>query len=298
MSKMKVDWGKISEEIKKEETKGSYKKKEADTRFFSPDVSKDGYAEVRIRLLPSMDTDIPYVKKYNHGFKVNGKWFIENCPTSIGEKCPVCEDNSRLWNSGDENEKKISSERSRKLSIITNILVIKDPNHPENDGKVMLWRYGKKLHEKIMDKINPKKGSVDEPVMVFDPESGADFKLKVKRTSFKGRDGNPVQSLNYDTSEFAQQSALTAEQIKIAEAGLFPLKEFLDKSDYKSYDQLLSLFESKTNTKASIKVNRELPEEKQLPEEKMSALEESAPAIEAESNDDDFFSNLRKKAQS
>lgn len=215
-TKMKIDWNKISDQIKESETKGGFKKKEADPRFYNPDVSKDGYAEVRIRLLPSPDTDIPYIKKFNHGFVTNGQWFIENCPTTLGEKCPVCEDNGRLWN-GTKGDKDIASDRSRKLSVITNILVVKDPNHPENEGKVFLWRYGKKLHEKIIDKINPKKGSVDEPIMIFDPQNGADFKLKAKRSSFTGRNGKEMKSMNYDTSEFAPQSALTAEQIKIVD---------------------------------------------------------------------------------
>lgn len=294
---MKIDWNKISEQIKESETKGSFKKKENDTRFYTPDVSKDGYAEVRIRLLPSPDTDIPYVKKFNHGFMVNGQWFIENCPTTLSEKCPVCEDTSRLWN-GTQNERDIAAERSRKLSVITNILVVKDPNHPENEGKVFLWRYGKKLHEKIMDKINPKKGSVDEPVMVFDPANGADFKLKAKRTTFKGRDGKQKNSMNYDTSEFAPSSALTKEQIKIAEAGLYNLNEFLDKKDFKSYDQLLNLFEKKTGNRASIKVSsQEIPEDKQLDDSKVDDTE-SAPAIEdgGEEGDASFFKNLRSKA--
>jgi len=293
MSKLKLDWSKIKDQIKTEEAKTSYKKKEADPRFFMPDVSKEGYAEVRIRLLPSPDTDIPYVKKYNHGFMGgSGQWFIENCPTTIGDKCPVCEDNSRLWQ-GSKADKDLAAERMRKMSIILNILVIKDPNHPENEGKVFLWRYGKKLHEKIMDKVNPKKGSVDEPVMVFDPENGADFKLKVKRTSFVGRNGKQIQSLNYDTSEFAPQSALTKEQLEIVEKSLHPLKEFIDKGDFKSYDELLKLFEKKTGTRASITPSQEIPEEKQVDD---SAVE-SAPAPEGTDGDGDFFKNLRKKAQ-
>jgi len=293
MSKPKIDWSKISEQIKKEESKTTYQKKEADPRFFAPDVSKDGYAEVRIRLLPSMDTDIPYVKKYNHGFMgANAQWFIENCPTTIGEKCPVCENNRVLWN-GTKADKDIASDRSRRMSIILNILVIQDPLHPENEGKVFLWRYGKKLHEKIMDKVNPKKGSVDEPVMVFDPETGADFKLKVKRTSFVNRQGKTIKSLNYDTSEFAPASKLTAEQIKIVEENLIPLKEFIDPKDFKSYDELLNLFEKKTGSKSSITASKELPEDKQpeTDEEELSSPEGT------QDGDEDFFSNLRQKAK-
>jgi hypothetical protein len=145
-----------------------------------------------------------------------------------------------------------------------------------------------------MDKVSPKKGSVDEPVMVFDPENGADFKLKVKRHQFTGRGGKIIQSLNYDTSEFAPQSSLTKEQMEIVEKGLHPLKEFIDRSDFKSYDQLLNLFEKKTGMKAQIKPSQELPEEKQ-PETSL----EDAPAPEGSEGDgdDNFFSGLRKKAQ-
>jgi hypothetical protein len=297
MSKFSIDWNKVKNQIKEEETKTSYKKKEVDKRFLTPDVSKEGYAEVRLRLLPSPDTDIPYVKVFNHGFRaLNKQWYIENCPTTFGEKCPVCEENGRLWNTGSQANKDIAIQRSRKMSVFVNVLVIKDPNHPENEGKVMLWRYGKGLHEKIMNKINPKKGSVDEPVMVFDPENGADFKLKVKRTSFVGRNGEQVQSLNYDTSEFAPQSALTPEQIKIAESGVFNLSEFLDRSEFKSYDQLKNLFNKKLGLGEVSRVSSDnIPADKQVDD---SAADDSAPAPEGMDSDDEtsFLDSLRKKA--
>ena len=296
MSKLKINWDKISDEIKKEESKTTYTKKEADPRFFVPDVSQDGYAEVRIRLLPSIDTDIPYVKKFNHGFQgANGQWFIQNCPTTLdGEKCPVCEANRVLWQ-GTKADKDIASDRSRRMNIITNILIIRDPLHPENEGKIFLWRYGKKLHEKIMDKVNPKKGSVDEPVMVFDPDSGADFKLKVKRTSFVNRQGKTIKSLNYDTSEFAPVSKLTKEQVKFAEENLIPLKEFIDPKDFKSYDELRNLFEKTTGTVSSVTASEEIPEDKELKEENSGESLASPEGVDG--NDKDFFANLRQKAQ-
>ena len=295
MSKLKVDWGKIAEKIKEDETKkfSNSFKKEADPRFFVPNV-KDGYAEYRVRLLPSPDTDIPYVKKYSHGFLGHGGWYIEDCPTTIGEKCPVCEDNSRLWKTGEEQDKETSRERSRRLSIITNILIIKDPQNPENEGKVFLFRYGKKIHEKVMSRISPQAGSVDDAVMVFDPENGADFKLKIKKTKFRIR-GQEKEAMNYDTSEFATPSALTKEQLKAAENGVYNLSEFVDRKDFKSYDQLRALFEKKSGTKAAL-TETEIPKERELVSDDPEVA--SAPIVDdgEGSEDSAFFDKLRKKA--
>lgn len=296
MSKLKIDWNKISEQIKESETKTSFKKKEEDKRFYTPDVSKDGYAEVRIRLLPSPDTDIPYIKKYNHGFVTNGQWLIENCPTTIGEKCPICEDTSSLWN-GAQADRDLAATRSRKLSIITNILVIKDLNHPENEGKVFLWRYGKKLHEKIMDKINPKSGSIDDPVMVYDPQNGADFKLKAKKTSYKKRNGETANTMNYDTSEFASPSALTSEQIKIVEENLYPLSEFIDKKDFKSYDVLSNLLARKTGVKSTPRAEVDSDSDNRFDVKESAGTQSTLPPSFADDEDEaGFFKNIRNNA--
>ena len=173
-----------------------------DTRFWKPEVDKAGNSSAVVRFLPSVESDpYPYVILHTHGFQgPTGKWFIENCPTSINLECPTCAANSALWNSGVESDKKIVSIRKRKMSYISNILVIKDPKHSENDGKVFLYRYGKKIFEKIKDLLEPPAEFADmEPCNAYDPYDGANFKLRQTKV-----DGFP----NYDKSTFDAAAAL------------------------------------------------------------------------------------------
>ena len=131
-----------------------------------------------IRFLPAPEgEDIPIVRVFSHGFQGKGGWFIENCPTTIGRKCPVCEANNELWNSGIEDNKKVARDRKRKLSYISNILVVSDPANPENEGKVFLFKYGKKIFDMLQEAMNP--SDPDLPKFnPFDFWKGANFKLK------------------------------------------------------------------------------------------------------------------------
>lgn len=229
---MKTDFLEMLNKIKEKESKQQNNKK-VDPRFFVPTYKDDGTAEVLIRFLPSKDTDIPYVERYTHGFlgKKN-KWYIENCPTTIGNDCPVCELNTEAWNSGDQNT---ARNRARVLNVYCNILVIKDPQNPENNGKVFLYRYGKKIKDKIMKAMFPGEDSLDSPVMVFDPKEGADFKLKIKQIK-TGNNKKPMP--NYDNATFSQPRSLTEEEIKNVEENLFTIAEFCDKELFKSYEEL------------------------------------------------------------
>jgi len=206
-----------------------------DTRFWTPTVDKAGNGMAVIRFLPAPAVDgddaLPWVRIFNHGFQGTGGWLIDNCPTTINEKCPVCEHNSTLWNSGIEANKKIASSQKRKLSYAANIYVVSDPSNPKNEGEIRLFKFGKKIFDKISEAMNPE--FPDElPVNPFDLWEGANFKLKIRQVE---------GYRNYDKSEFADKSALLDGDDEALEAlwkKEYSLAEFTEKKNFKSYDQL------------------------------------------------------------
>jgi hypothetical protein len=204
-----------------------------DDRFWVAERGKDGNGFAVLRFLPAPEgEDVPWVRLFNHGFQgKGGGWFIENCPTTLGKKCPVCEANSELWNSGVESDKEVARQRKRKLSYISNILVVSDPNNRENEGKVFLYRYGKKIFEKIQEVMNPQYQD-EKAINPFDFWAGAEFKLKIRQV-----DGY----VNYDRSEFATPAPLLGGDDKALEElwkRQYALKEFTDPKNFKSYDEL------------------------------------------------------------
>jgi len=205
-----------------------------DTRFWQPEVDKagNGYAVIRFLPAPSGE-DLPFVQIWNHGFQgPSGKWYIENSLTTIGKTDPVSELNTELWNSGVESNKEIARKQKRRLTYISNILVIKDPSRPENEGKVFLFKYGKKIWEKIKDQSQPQFED-EKPVNVFDFWEGANFKLKIR---------NVEGYRNYDKSEFESTSSVSDSDSRIEEIwkNQHSLKEFLDPKNFKTYDELKS----------------------------------------------------------
>ena len=221
----------LSAEIQKLSSKQSYD----DDRMWSltRDKSDNGYAVIRF-LPPVEGEDIPWVRVFNHGFQGKGGWLIENCPTTIsGKKCPICEANNELWNSGLEANKQIARDRKRKLSYICNILVVSDPANPSNDGKVFLYKFGKKIFDKMQEVMNPT--APDEPKFnPFDLWKGANFKLKSHRES---------GFVSYEKSGFQPQSALFDGDEKRLEAlwrTQYPLLPFVAPDQFKSYEELSS----------------------------------------------------------
>jgi len=206
-----------------------------DTRFWQPSVDKSGNGMAVIRFLPAPAVDgddaLPWVRTFNHGFQGPGGWFIDNCLTTINDKCPVCEHNSTLWNSGIEANKEIARKQKRKLTYIANILVLSDPSNSSNEGQIKLYKFGKKIFDKITEAMNPEFAD-ETPVNPFDMWQGANFKLKIR---------NVEGYRNYDKSEFADKSALFDGEDDKLEAlwkKEFSLKEFTEKSQFKSYDVL------------------------------------------------------------
>lgn len=223
---------KLRDKVEKDQKGNKYD----DDRYWKPNIDKSGNGYAVIRFLPGItDDSMPYVRIYDHGFKENGKWFIDKCPTTIGEKCFVCESNSTLWNAGDEASTKIARSRGRRESYHSNIIVISDPSAPENEGKVFLFRYGKKIFKKIMERINPEFAD-ETPMNPFDFWEGANFKLKIK---------NEGGYRNYDSSEFASPSALMdgddvlLEKVWKAEHNL---EELLEVKHYPTYEDTVRKF--------------------------------------------------------
>ena len=208
-----------------------------DDRMWRAETDKTGNGYAEIRFLPAPDgEDLPWARVWNHGFRGPGGWYIENSLTTIGLKDPVSEMNSQLWASGSDDDKKIARDRKRKLSYISNILVVSDPKHPENEGKVFLFRYGKKIFEKVQEAMNPQFQD-EKPLNPFDFWNGANFKLKIRQV-----DGYT----NYDKSEFAAPSALLGGDDAALEKlwkTEFSLKEFTDPKSFKSYDELKARLE-------------------------------------------------------
>ena len=208
-----------------------------DTRMWQPSVDKSGNGMAVIRFLPAPAVDgddaLPWVRTFSHGFQGPGGWFIDNCLTTLNEKCPVCEHNNTLWNSGIEANKDVARKQKRKLSYLANVLIVSDPSNPENEGQIKLFKFGKKIFDKITEAMNPEFAD-ETPVNPFDLWEGANFKLKIR---------NVEGYRNYDKSEFADKSALLdGDDAKLEELWKkeFSLKEFTEKKQFKPYDQLKS----------------------------------------------------------
>ena len=209
----------------------------ADDRFWSPEVDKAGNGYAVLRFLPApKGEDLPWVRVWNHGFQgPGGKWYIENSLTSVGKADPVSEHNTELWNSGSEANKEIARKQKRKLSYTTNILIVKDPAHPENEGKVFLYKFGKKIFDKIKDMAEPQFQD-EKPINVFDFWEGANFKLKIRQVE---------GYRNYDKSEFETGSPVAEDDVDIEKiwSKQHSLTQFLDEKHFKSYDELKKKFE-------------------------------------------------------
>lgn len=303
LRKMKnSDFGKITAEFEKIANPSSETKSYQDDRFWKLDPDKAGNASATIRFLPRAEGDeLPWVKIFSHGFQgPTGKWYIENSLTTIGENDPVGELNSRLWNSsGDDNspERKQARAQKRKLSYIANILVVNDPKHPENEGKVFLFKFGKKIFDKIMDKARPTFED-EEPVNVFDLWDGADFKLRMRKV-----EGYP----NYDQSTFASPTpVMGGDEQKILKVvnSQHKLGEFLDRKNFKTYEELSRKLASVLNTDSTpvktaaqmVEENEEEPEKEVVVQKKAASVKVQRPKVE-EDDDEDAISYFQKIAQ-
>jgi hypothetical protein len=212
------------------ETK-SDKKSYKDDRQWKPTVDKAGNGYAVVRFLPGLDGNVPFVRYWDHGFKgPTGQWYIERSLTSIGQQDPVSEMNSELWATETDDNRAIVRERKRRLHYVANIIVESDPSNPENEGKVFLYTFGKKIFDKVMDMMQPQFQD-EEPVNPFDFWEGASFKLKIR---------NVEGYRNYDKSEFASPTPLSEDEAELESVyeKLYDLNEFTDPASYKTYDEL------------------------------------------------------------
>jgi len=232
LKKSKSNFDALTKQLEKTIDKPETKNKYQDDRFWKPELDKSGNGFAVLRFLPAVEgEDMPWQRVWHHAFQgPGGQWYIENSLTTLNKKDPVSEENTRLWNTGIEADKEIARKRKRKLQYYSNVLVVSDPKHPENEGKVFLFKYGKKIFDKITEAMNPQFED-EKAVNPFDFWEGANFKLKIRKV-----DGY----WNYDKSEFEQVSRVkpSDEEIDALWKSQYALKPFIDPSNFKSYDEL------------------------------------------------------------
>ena len=237
---------------------GDKKKSYEDERIWKPTVDDNGNGFAVIRFLPAAEgQELPWVRYFDHFFKgPTGQWYIEKSLTTMNQNDPVSEYNSRLWNSGHDEDKETARKQKRRLHYVSNILVVSDPSNPANEGKVFLYDFGKKIFDKIMDVMQPQFPG-EEPINPFDFWNGADFQLKIR---------NVAGYRNYDKSEFKSTSGLfDGDETKLEATynQLHELQEFVDPTNYKTYDELKSRLEvvlgEATGTGSTVK-NESLPQ--------------------------------------
>ena len=223
--------GSLTEKLVKEVEKMSTGSNGADERFWKPEMDKTGVGSAIIRFLPAPEgEELPWVKIYSHAFQGPGGWYIENSLTTLGQKDPVSEHNRELWNSGSDKDKETVRKQKRKLSYYSNIYVIKDPAHPENEGKVFLFKFGKKIFDKILNAMQPEFED-EEPINPFDFWGGANFRLKIRKVE---------GYWNYDKSEFDSSSALFDDDdaLEALWKKEYSLSAIVAPDQFKSYEDL------------------------------------------------------------
>jgi len=242
------------------------------------DKAGNGYAVIRFLPAPGTE-DFPFVKIWDHGFQgPTGLWYIEKSLTTLGQPDPVGEHNSALWQSGVESDKDVARKQKRRLAYYSNIYIVKDAANPEREGKVFLYKYGKKIFEKLQDLMNP---SFDDetPVNPFDLWKGANFKLKIRKF-----EGYP----NYDKSEFAKPAPLFDDDDMLEATWKleFSLTELVDPKHFKSYDVL--------KARRNVVLGQNIHTDRGIPTAPAPTFKESvAPAAAGDDDLDDFFAKLR-----
>ena len=224
----KFGFDRLTKEIDKLQATGG----SSDDRFWKPEMDKSGNGYAVIRFLPAPEgEELPWAKVWSHGFQGTGGWYIENSLTTLGKKDPVSELNRTLWNSGLDSDKEIARKQKRKLSYYSNIYVVSDPTNPSNEGKIFLFKYGKKIFDKIQAAMQPEFQD-ESPINPFDFWEGANFKLKIRKVE---------GYWNYDKSEFAAPSLLedmSDSELEALWRREYPLAEFMEAKNFKSYEEL------------------------------------------------------------
>ena len=275
---------KLVKEVEKLNTNGA----SGDDRLWKLEVDKSGNGYAVIRFLPAPDgEDLPFIKLYSHAFQGPGGWYIENSLTTLGQKDPVSEYNSQLWNNGTDAGKDAARKQKRKLTYISNIYVVKDPANPENEGKVFLYKYGKKIFDKLTAAMQPEFED-EEAIDPFDFWQGANFKLKAK---------NVAGYRYYDSSEFTAVTPLLDDDdaLEAVWKKESSLKEFVEADQFKSYDDLKKRLEYVLGSKRPTTSIEEEDTDRGAAEELVTAAVSTTPSSVNE-DDDDTLSYFQKLA--
>lgn len=280
-SKLKQASGNLDKLAKAVEALNSSEVSSDKEKFWKPEVDKAGNGMATIRFLPTSPQDgdsLPWVKIFSHGFQGPGGWLIDNCLTTKNQQCPVCEHNNKLWNSGIEANKDVVRKQKRKLNYITNVYIVNDPKHPENNGTIRMFKFGAKIFEKITEAMNPQFED-ETPINPFDMWKGANFKLKITKVA---------GYQNYDKSEFESPSVLKDddEELEKIWKSQHSLSVLVEDKEFKSYDALKSRLDK------VLGLNGEEPVTKTTVEQARS--EPRKPVIVDVEDDDDmaYFSKL------
>ena len=291
--------GSLTERLMKKVEKLNEKGNNTDERLWKPAVDKAGNGYAVIRFLPAhANCELPWTQVWSHAFQGTGGWYIENSLTTIGKDDPVGELNRSLWNSGRESDKDIARKQKRKLSYYANVYVVKDSINPENEGEVKLYKFGKKIFDKITAAMQPEFDD-EEAINPFDFWQGANFKLKIKQVA---------GFWNYDSSEFGKTEALLdddAELEKIYDK-IYDLSEFTAPAQFKTYEQLKSRLDTVLGTKQVVTPTRRIADEdlEDLSEgkgatvdEELANLSAAATASATDEEEDDALSYFQKLAE-
>ena len=258
---------KLNAELNKTEGKSGY----IDERLWKPTMGKDGVGSAVIRFLPCAEgNEMPWAKVWSHAFQGPGGWYIENSLTTLGQQDPISELNRQLWNSGNDSDKEVARKQKRKLSYYSNVYIIKDPANPQFEGRVMLYKYGKKIHDKIIEQMQPEFDD-QEAIDPFDFWKGADFNLRLKKVA---------GYWNYDSSAFARPSTLGGfndEKLESIYDQMHDLNEFTNSKNFKTYAELQTRLNAVLNTRPVAPEVRDEEMEYDDPTPATAAVKETAP---------------------
>lgn len=293
---------KLNSQLQKMGTQATGK---GDDKFWKPEVDKAGNGYAVLRFLPEAQGEpVPFVRIWDHGFQGPGGWYIENSLTTLNQEDPVSEYNSKLWNSGHDEDKETARKQKRRLNYIANVYVVQDSANPSREGQVFLYKFGKKIFDKLNDAMNPQFAD-EAPINPFDLWEGADFKLKIRQVE---------GYRNYDKSEFSSvapiassKGALSEEEMEAVWSQEHSLQEIVDPKNFKSYNELkaklykvLGLDGSKHAPNAAAEDNDTgtdfTPKFKEQSAPKAKSAPAPAQAMEEDSDDSlDFFKSLAEE---
>ena len=292
--------GSLTAKLVKEVEKMNNNTSSGDDRLWKLECDKGGNGYAVIRFLPAPNgEDLPFVKLYSHAFQGSGGWYIENSLTTLNQKDPVSELNSELWNNGTDAGKEVARKQKRKLTYVSNIYVVKDPANPSNEGRVFLYKFGKKIFDKLTAAMQPEFED-ETPIDPFDFWQGANFKLKAK---------NVAGYRNYDSSEFAAQGALLDDddEMEAIWKKQYSLAELVAADQFKSYDELKKRLDYVLGNKGARRQDPEVADEEETSRGPVRDLDEdlrtelsnlsSSKSSSYDEDDDDTLSYFAKLAE-